>query len=79
MDDLGDDALQVAVALAEVEAPEASWALAVVGVGLEDRARTLTLSANDTTHCVREGDDEAGDEAAEGKWRCEIRKFSSRV
>lgn len=50
VDDVGDDALEVAVALAEVEAAEAGGALAVVGVGLEDGARTLTLSSDHTSH-----------------------------
>ena len=36
VDDFGDDALEVAIAFTEVEAAEASWTLAVVGVGLED-------------------------------------------
>ena len=36
VDDIGDDALEVAIAFTEVEAAEASWTLAVVGVGLED-------------------------------------------
>lgn len=52
VDDIGDDALEVPVALAEVERPEAGGALAVVGVGLEDGARTLTLSADHATHLV---------------------------
>lgn len=43
MDDVGDDALEVAIALAEVQRAEASVAHAVVGVGLEDRSGTLTL------------------------------------
>jgi len=50
VDDLGDDALEVAVALAEVEAAEPGGALAVVGVGLEDGPSTLTLSSDYTTH-----------------------------
>jgi len=50
VDDLGDHALQVAVALAEVEAAEPSWTLAVVGVGLEYGPSTLTLSSDHTTH-----------------------------
>ena len=50
VDDLGDDSFQVAVALAEVEGAEAGRALAVVGVGLEDRTRTLTLSSDNTPH-----------------------------
>lgn len=50
VDDLGDDALEVAVALAEVEAAESGGTLAVVGVGLEDRPCTLTLSSDDSSH-----------------------------
>ena len=50
VDDLGDDALEVAIALAEVEAAEPGGALAVVGVGLEDGPSTLTLSSDYTTH-----------------------------
>lgn len=51
MDDVGDHALEVAVALPEVQAPEASRALAVVRVGLEDRACSLTLRTDHTSHC----------------------------
>lgn len=50
VDDVGDDAFEVAVALAEVEAAEAGGALAVVGVGLEDAAGSFTLCADDPTH-----------------------------
>lgn len=50
VDDLCDHTLQVAVALAEVERPEASRTLPVVGVGLEDGSRSLTLCPNHTTH-----------------------------
>ena len=50
VDDLSDDALEVAVALAEVEAAEPGGALTVVGVGLEDGPSTLTLSSDYTTH-----------------------------
>ncbi|GER39561.1 60S ribosomal protein L2 [Striga asiatica] len=50
VDDLGDHALQVAVALAEVEGPETSRALAVVGVGLEHGSSSLTLCTDNTTH-----------------------------
>lgn len=50
VDDLGDDSFKVAVALAEVEGAEAGRALAVVGVGLEDGTRTLTLSSDHTPH-----------------------------
>jgi len=50
VDNVGDHALKVAVAFAEVEAAEPGRALAVVGVGLENRPRTLTLSANYPSH-----------------------------
>lgn len=52
VDDIGDDTLEVAVPLAEVEGAEACRPLAVVGVRLEDGARSLTLSTNHTSHCV---------------------------
>ena len=51
VDDLCDDALEVTVSLAEIEAPEFGGALAVVSVGLEDGTCSLTLSSDDTTHC----------------------------
>ena len=50
VDDVGDDALEVAVALAEVEAAEPRRTLAVVSVRLEHRPSTLTLSANHPSH-----------------------------
>lgn len=50
MDDLGNDTFEVSVSFAEVEASEFGGALAVVGVGLEDGACSLTLSSDDTTH-----------------------------
>lgn len=50
VDDLGDDALEVAIALAEVEGAKAGGALAVVGVGLENGAGSLPLSSDDATH-----------------------------
>jgi hypothetical protein len=53
VDDVGNDALEVPVALAEVEGAEPGGALAVVGVGLEDGPRTLTLSTDDATHLLR--------------------------
>lgn len=53
VDDVGDDALEVPVALAEVEGAEAGGALAVVGVGLEHGPRTLTLRADHATHLLR--------------------------
>ncbi|GMN32291.1 hypothetical protein TIFTF001_041708, partial [Ficus carica] len=56
VDDVGDDALDVAVALAEVEGAESRRTLAVVGVGLEYRPRTLTLGADDTTHLLLGGE-----------------------
>lgn len=51
VDDLGDDALEVAVALAEVEGAEAGRAFTVVGVGLEHGPGSLTLCPDHTTHC----------------------------
>ena len=51
VDDVSDDTLQVAVALSEIQAPEAGRALAVVRVGLEDRACSLTLRTDHTSHC----------------------------
>jgi hypothetical protein len=49
--DVGDEALEVAAALAEVERAEAGGALAVVGVGLEHGPRrALALRADDTAH-----------------------------
>ena len=50
VDDLGDYTLEVAVALAEVEATEARRTLSVVGVRLEHGTRTLTLSSDDPPH-----------------------------
>jgi hypothetical protein len=50
VDDVGDDALEVPVALAEVEGAEPGGALAVVGVRLEHGPRTLTLRADHATH-----------------------------
>jgi hypothetical protein len=50
VDDVGDDALEVPVALAKVEGPEPGGALAVVGVGLEHAPRTLTLRADHAAH-----------------------------
>ncbi|OAY68215.1 Subtilisin-like protease SBT3.3 [Ananas comosus] len=50
VDDVGDDALEVPVALAEVEGPEPRGALAVVRVGAEHGSRTLTLSSDDPSH-----------------------------
>jgi len=50
VDDVGDHALEVPVALAEVEAAEPRRALAVVGVGLEDGPRSLTLCSDHASH-----------------------------
>ena len=50
VDDVGDDALEVAVPLAEIEAAEAGRPLAVVGVRLEDGARSLPLGSDDSSH-----------------------------
>jgi hypothetical protein len=55
VDDVGDDALEVPVALAEVEGAEPGRALAVVGVGLEHGPRTLTLRTDNTTHLGGDG------------------------
>lgn len=64
VDDVGDDALEVAVALAEVEGAEPRGALAVVGVGLEHGARTLTLRADHATHLLVGGESAAAAAAA---------------
>lgn len=50
VDDFRYNALEVAVTLAEVERAEAGGALTMVGVGLEDRSRTLSLGSDHTTH-----------------------------
>nr|GMC70146.1 60S ribosomal protein L2 [Ipomoea batatas] len=50
VDDLRHHTLEVAIALAEVEGAEAGGALAVVGVGLENRSGTLTLSSDHSSH-----------------------------
>ncbi|KAL0904985.1 hypothetical protein M5K25_027154 [Dendrobium thyrsiflorum] len=72
MDDVGDHALQISVALAEVEAAEASWALAMVGMGSENRPRALSLSSNHSAH----GDE--GEEGREEEWREEVEKAAAR-
>lgn len=51
VNDLSDHALQVPIALTKVEAAEPCWSLAMVGMGLEHRPSTLTLSSDYTTHC----------------------------
>ena len=66
VDDVGDDALEVPVALAEVEGAEPGGALAVVGVGLEHGPRTLTLRADDATHLLRRRRGGGGPAAAGG-------------
>jgi hypothetical protein len=50
VDDVGDDALEIPVALAEVEGAEPGGALAVVGVGLEHGTRPLTRCADHAAH-----------------------------
>ena len=50
VDDLGDHTLEVAVPLAEGQAPEPRRTLAVMGVGLEYGSGTFTLGADDPTH-----------------------------
>ena len=50
MHNLGDDSLEVAVALAEVQAPEPGRTLAVVGVRLEYGPSALALCSDHPTH-----------------------------
>ena len=50
VDDLGDHALEVSVALAKVQAPEPRRTLPVVGVRLEYGSGTFTLGTDDPTH-----------------------------
>lgn len=50
VDDVPDDALDVAVPLAVVDRPEPRCALAVLRVGLEDRPRALPLRADNAAH-----------------------------
>lgn len=52
VNDVGDDALEVTIALAEVEGVKAGDALAVLGVGMEDRSRALTLCPNHSSHLL---------------------------
>lgn len=54
VDDLGNDTLQVTVALAEVKGAEARRSLPVVGVRFEDGTRTLTLRPNYASHFAGE-------------------------
>jgi len=50
MNDVLDDTLHEAIALAEIENAKLGSSLPVAVVGFEDGSTTLTLSANDTTH-----------------------------
>lgn len=50
MYDVGDHALEISIALAEVEAAEPSWAFAMVSMGSENRSRTLSLSSDHSPH-----------------------------
>jgi len=50
VDDVLDDTLDVAIALGKVDWPELGGALAVLGVGDKDGARSLPLGANHSTH-----------------------------
>ena len=50
MNNLSDDSLEVAVALAEVQAPEPGRTLAVVGVRLEYGPSALALCSDHPTH-----------------------------
>ena len=54
MDNLLHHALDVAVALSRVDRAQLGRALAVRGVGAEDRPRALALGTNDATH-LRQG------------------------
>lgn len=59
VDDVGDHALEIAIALAEVEAAETSGAFAVVGVGSENRSRALSLSSDHSAHGGAEEEERA--------------------
>jgi hypothetical protein len=50
MNDIGDDTFQVAIAFTEIEGTESSRTFAMMGVGFEHRASSLTLSSDHTTH-----------------------------
>ncbi|CAA2990296.1 Hypothetical predicted protein [Olea europaea subsp. europaea] len=50
VDYLCHNILNVPIALVEVKGAEAAWALTVVGVGLENRARSLMMCHDYTTH-----------------------------
>lgn len=50
VDYVGDHAFEVAISLAEVEAAKPGWALAVVCVGFEDGACSLTLGSDYSPH-----------------------------
>jgi hypothetical protein len=67
VDHVGDYALEVPVALAEVEGAEPGGALAVVGVGLEHGSRTLTLRADHATHLARRRGGSGGGGGAAGR------------
>lgn len=55
MDDLLDHTLDIAVALGIIEGTKRHGTLPVLGVRLEDRPMTLTLTTDDTTlHTSRE-------------------------
>ena len=51
VDDVADDAADVAVALGVVDGAQLGGAFAMLVVRLEDRAASLTLRAYATTHC----------------------------
>ncbi len=55
VDDVPDDALDVAIPLAVVNGPEPGRSLAVLGVRHEHGAGALALSANHATHPVAGG------------------------
>ena len=50
VDDVPDDALDVAITFGVVDGPELGSALPALGARREDRSGTLTLGSNNTTH-----------------------------
>lgn len=59
VDNFSDNSLEIPIALTKIKAPELGRPLAVVGVRLEDRTGTLTLSADDSTHSSLEKEGQA--------------------
>jgi hypothetical protein len=50
MNDICNDALNVAIALRCIKSPETSFSLSVCGVGRENGTTTLALGPDDATH-----------------------------